>query len=52
MSWYKDISDTWPVVKNGYIEVPMKPGMGGKVHEEAIRPLCRQGEIFTDPTSK
>ena len=40
-----------PLVKNGYIDVPMKPGMGVQVHEEAIRPLCRQGEFFTDPTS-
>lgn len=52
MPWYKDISDAWPLVKNGYIDVPMKPGMGVKVHEDAIRPLCRQGEFFTDPTSQ
>ena len=52
MPWYKDMSDAWPLVKNGYIDVPMKPGMGGKVHEEAIRPLCRQGEFFTDPTTQ
>ena len=51
MPWYKDISDAWPLVKNGYIDVPMKPGMGVKVHEEGIRPLCRQGEFFTDPTT-
>jgi hypothetical protein len=52
MPWYKDISDAWPLVKNGYIDVPMTPGMGVKVHEEAIRPLCRQGEFFTDPTTQ
>jgi len=52
MPWYKDISDAWPLVKNGYIDVPMKPGMGVKVHEEAIRLLCRQGEFFTDATTQ
>ena len=52
MPWYKDITDAWPMVKNGYIDVPMGPGMGIKVHEEAIRPLCRQGEFFTDPTTQ
>jgi L-alanine-DL-glutamate epimerase-like enolase superfamily enzyme len=43
MPWYKDISDVWPLVKNGYIDVPMKPGMGIKVHEEAIRPFVQAG---------
>jgi L-alanine-DL-glutamate epimerase-like enolase superfamily enzyme len=52
MPWYKDITDAWPIVKNGYIEVPTKPGMGIKVIEEAMRPLCREGEFFTDSTSQ
>jgi L-alanine-DL-glutamate epimerase-like enolase superfamily enzyme len=52
MPWYKDITDVWPLVKNGYIPVPMGPGMGIKVNEEAIRPLCRQGQFFTDPTTQ
>jgi L-alanine-DL-glutamate epimerase-like enolase superfamily enzyme len=50
--WYKDICDLWPLVKNGYIPVPEKPGMGVKVNEEAIRPLCRPGEFFTDSTAE
>lgn len=52
MPWYKDITDVWPLVKNGYIPVPNGPGMGIKVNEEAIRPLCRQGQFFTDPTTQ
>jgi L-alanine-DL-glutamate epimerase-like enolase superfamily enzyme len=52
MPWYKDITDVWPLVKNGYIDVPMKPGMGIKVNEEAMRPLCKPGEFFTDPTTQ
>jgi L-alanine-DL-glutamate epimerase-like enolase superfamily enzyme len=52
MPWYKDVCDVWPLVKNGYIDVPTKPGMGIKVNEEALRPLCSQGEFFTDPTSQ
>jgi L-alanine-DL-glutamate epimerase-like enolase superfamily enzyme len=52
MPWYKDVCDVWPLVKNGYIDVPTKPGMGIKVNEEALRPLCTQGEFFTDPTSQ
>jgi L-alanine-DL-glutamate epimerase-like enolase superfamily enzyme len=51
MPWYKDVTDSWPIVKTGYIDVPMKPGMGIKVTEEAIRPLCLQGEFFTDATT-
>jgi L-alanine-DL-glutamate epimerase-like enolase superfamily enzyme len=51
-AWYKDITDMWPIVKDGYIEVPMKPGMGIEVNEEAIRPLCREGESFNDPTTQ
>jgi hypothetical protein len=26
--------------------------MGIKVNEAAIRPLCRQGQFFTDPTTQ
>jgi L-alanine-DL-glutamate epimerase-like enolase superfamily enzyme len=52
MPWYKDITDVWPIGQNGYIPVPMGPGMGIKVNEEAIRLLCRPGEFFTDPTTQ
>jgi L-alanine-DL-glutamate epimerase-like enolase superfamily enzyme len=52
MPWYKDITGIWPIVQDGYIPVPTGPGMGIKVNEEAIRPLCRQGEFFTDPTTQ
>jgi hypothetical protein len=31
--------------------VPTGPGLGIKVNEEAMRPLCRQGEFFADPTT-
>ncbi len=49
--WHKDITDAGDLVVKGYIPVPTGPGLGIKVIEEAIRPLCRQGEFFTDPTT-
>jgi L-alanine-DL-glutamate epimerase-like enolase superfamily enzyme len=49
--WHKDITDVGELVVKGYIPVPTGPGLGIKVIEEAIRPLCRQGEFFTDPTT-
>lgn len=52
MPWYKDLTDLGNIVQNGYIPVPTGPGMGVKVNEEAMRPLCRQGEFFTEPTTQ
>ncbi len=49
--WYKDITDAWPIVEKGYMNVPTGPGLGIKVNEAAMRPLCREGEFFTDPTT-
>jgi len=49
MPQYKDISDAWPLVKSRYIDVPMQPGIGVKVHEKAIRPLCRRGDDLSRP---
>ena len=49
--WYKDLVESWPIVKDGYIPLPMGPGLGIKVNEDALRPLCKQGEFFTDPTT-
>jgi len=50
-AWHKDLTDKGDLVVKGYIPVPTGPGMGIKVNEEAMRPLCRQGEFFTDPTT-
>jgi L-alanine-DL-glutamate epimerase-like enolase superfamily enzyme len=50
-AWHKDITDAGALVDKGYIPVPTGPGLGIKVLEEAMRPLCRQGEFFTDPTT-
>ena len=50
-AWHKDITDAGDLVVKGYIPVPTGPGLGIKVNEEANRPLCRQGEFFTDPTT-
>ena len=50
-AWHKDITDAGDLVVKGYIPVPTGPGLGIKVNEEAMRPLCRQGEFFTDPTT-
>ena len=50
-AWHKDITDAGDLVVKGYIPVPEGPGLGIKVNEEAMRPLCRQGEFFTDPTT-
>ena len=50
-AWHKEITDAGDLVVKGYIPVPTGPGLGIKVNEEAMRPLCRQGEFFTDPTT-
>jgi L-alanine-DL-glutamate epimerase-like enolase superfamily enzyme len=50
-TWHKDITDKGDLVVQGHIPVPTGPGLGIKVNEEAMRPLCRQGEFFTDPTT-
>jgi L-alanine-DL-glutamate epimerase-like enolase superfamily enzyme len=50
-AWHKDLTDKGDLVVKGYIPVPTGPGLGIKVNEEAMRPLCRQGEFFTDPTT-
>src|SRR3954452_5584594 len=50
-AWHKDITDAGDLVVKGHIPVPTGPGLGIKVNEEAMRPLCRQGEFFTDPTT-
>jgi L-alanine-DL-glutamate epimerase-like enolase superfamily enzyme len=50
-AWHKDLTDKGDLVVKGYIPVPTGPGLGIKVNEEAMRPLCRPGEFFTDPTT-
>jgi L-alanine-DL-glutamate epimerase-like enolase superfamily enzyme len=50
-AWHKDLTDKGDLVVNGYIPVPTGPGLGIKINEEAMRPLCRPGEFFTDPTT-
>src|SRR6476661_8117106 len=50
-AWHKDLTDKGDLVVKGHIPVPTGPGLGIKVNEEAMRPLCRPGEFFTDPTT-
>jgi len=36
------------VVKDGFIEVPAKPGMGVELNEKAVRKLLKEGETYFD----
>lgn len=35
-----------PVIQNGFIDVPEKPGLGVKLNEEVVRRYARKGEPF------
>jgi len=41
-----------PLVKEGYVEVPEKPGVGLELNEEAVKEHLRRGEEFFAPTDE
>ncbi|MCK4749773.1 MAG: mandelate racemase/muconate lactonizing enzyme family protein, partial [Bacteroidales bacterium] len=50
--WWEDLVTGLdkPMVKNGYVEVPDKPGVGLELNEEAVKEHLRKGEELFAPT--
>lgn len=52
--WWEDLVTGLdkPLVKNGYVEVPEKPGVGLELNEEAVKEHLREGEELFAPTDE
>ncbi|HDS06858.1 MAG TPA: mandelate racemase/muconate lactonizing enzyme family protein [Bacteroides sp.] len=52
--WWEDLVTGLdkPLVKDGYVEVPEKPGVGVELNEEAVKEHLRRGEEFFSPTDE
>ncbi len=52
--WWEDLVTGLdkPLVKDGYVEVPEKPGVGLELNEEAVKEHLRRGEEFFPPTDE
>jgi len=52
--WWEDLVTGLdkPLVKNGYVEVPEKPGVGLELNEEAVKEHLRKGEELFAPTEE
>jgi L-alanine-DL-glutamate epimerase-like enolase superfamily enzyme len=50
--WWEDLVTGLekPLVRNGYVEVPEKPGVGIELDEEVVKEHLRKGEEFFAPT--
>ena len=53
-TWWEDLVTGLdkPLVKDGYVEVPEKPGVGVDLNEEAVREHLREGEELFAPTEE
>ena len=53
-SWWEDLVTGLdkPLVKDGYVEVPEKPGIGLELNEEAVREHLQRGEELFAPTEE
>jgi len=52
--WWEDLVTglNKPLVKNGYVEVPDKPGVGLELNEDAVMEHLRKGEELFAPTEE
>jgi len=52
--WWEDLVTGLdkPLVKNGYVKVPEKPGVGLELNEEAVKEHLRKGEELFAPTEE
>jgi len=50
--WWEDLVDgiEKPFVKDGYVQVPEKPGFGVDINEETVKEHLRDGEKYFEPT--
>ncbi|MFO7933620.1 MAG: mandelate racemase/muconate lactonizing enzyme family protein [Bacteroidales bacterium] len=53
-TWWEDLVTGLdkPLVRDGYVEVPEKPGVGVDLDEEAVREHLREGEELFAPTGE
>lgn len=53
-SWWEDLVTGLdrPMVKDGYVQVPDKPGVGLELNEEVVREHLREGEELFAPTDQ
>jgi L-alanine-DL-glutamate epimerase-like enolase superfamily enzyme len=48
--WWEDvILHDGPVIRNGYIAVPQKPGLGIELNPDVVRPLVKEGDTYWGP---
>jgi len=45
--WWNDIVKDGPIIKNGYITIPEKPGIGVELNEREISKHLKRGRIYT-----
>lgn len=52
--WWEDLVTGLdkPLVKNGYVQVPEKPGVGLELNEDAVKEHLHRGEEFFGPTDQ
>jgi L-alanine-DL-glutamate epimerase-like enolase superfamily enzyme len=46
--WDELVISDKPVIKNGYIEVPSKPGLGVEINPDGVRKHMRPNSKFFD----
>jgi len=52
--WWEDLVSglDGPMVKDGYVRVPEKPGVGVELNEEVVKEHLKQGEELFAPTEE
>ena len=52
VGWEDIITGMKPIVENGFVKVPDKPGLGVELNEEAAKKFLKKGETWFAPTEQ
>jgi L-alanine-DL-glutamate epimerase-like enolase superfamily enzyme len=54
VSWWQDFVEgvEKPIIHNGYITVPDKPGLGATLNEDVMRQHLKPGTGYFEPTTE